>query len=167
MTKTDKPEEILSVLSASMGRRWMGILTFFALAVVLLWLGVANAPSFGWRIAFIAFGALSLWGADVMRRSTDDQIVLTREVLRTKSGRILARVDNVEKVERGAFAFKPSQGFLVRLKTPGQAGWAPGMWWSRGTFVGIGGVVSGGQAKAMAEILTALSLNMLPSYDDD
>lgn len=167
MSKTDKPEEILSVLPPSLGRRWMGIIVFFALGVVLLWLGIANAPSIGWRIAFIVFGAASLWGADGMRRATDDAIVLTREVLRTRSGRILARVDNVAKVERGAFAFKPSQGFLVRLKTPGEPGWAPGLWWSRGTFVGIGGVVSGGQAKAMAEILTALSLNMLPSYDED
>ena len=162
-----KTEDILSVLPASAGRRWMGIIVFFALGVVLLWLGIANSPSVGWRIAFIGFGAAALWGGDVMRRATADEIVLTREVLRTRSGRILTRVDNVEKVERGAFAFKPSQGFLVRLKTPTEPGWAPGLWWARGTFVGIGGVVSGGRAKAMAEILTAASLNMLPSYDDD
>jgi len=167
MTQNDKPEEILSVLPPTAGRRWMGILVFFALGVVFLWLGIANSPSFGWRIVFIVGGAVSLWGSDVMRRSTDDEIVLTREVLRTRSGRILTRIDNVDKVDRGAFAFKPSQGFLVRLKTPTEAGWAPGLWWARGTFVGIGGVVSGGQAKAMAEILTALSLNMMPSYDDD
>lgn len=162
-----KTEDILSVLPASAGRRWMGIIVFFALGVLLLWLGIANAPSFGWRITFIVSGAAALWGADVMRRATADEIVLTREVLRTRSGRVLTRVDNVDKVERGAFAFKPSQGFLVRLKTPTQPGWAPGLWWARGTFVGIGGVVSGGQARAMAEILTAASLNMLPSYDDD
>lgn len=162
-----KTEEILSVLPASAGRRWMGIIVFFALGVVLLWLGITNSPSFGWRVAFIGFGVAALWGSHVMRRATADEIVLTREVLRTRSGRVLTRVDNVEKVERGAFAFKPSQGFLVRLKTPAQPGWAPGLWWARGTFVGIGGVVSGGQAKAMAEILTAASLNMLPSYDDD
>ena len=162
-----KPEEILSVLPASVGRRWMGIIVFFALGVLLLWLGIANSPSFGWRIAFVVGGVASLWGGDVMRRATADEIVLTREVLRTRSGRILTRVDNVDKVERGAFAFKPSQGFLVRLKTPTEPGWAPGLWWARGTFVGIGGVVSGGQAKAMAEILTAVSLNMLPSYDED
>jgi hypothetical protein len=162
-----KTEDILSVLPASAGRRWMGIIVFFALGVLLLWLGIANSPSFGWRIGFIVFGMAALWGADVMRRSTADEIVLTREVLRTRSGRVLTRVDNVDKVERGAFAFKPSQGFLVRLKTPTEPGWAPGLWWARGTYVGIGGVVSGGQAKAMAEILTAASLNMLPSYDDD
>ena len=162
-----KTEDMLSVLPASAGRRWMGIIVFFALGVLLLWLGIANSPSFGWRIAFIVTGVAALWGADVMRRATADEIVLTREVLRTRSGRVLTRVDNVDKVERGAFAFKPSQGFLVRLKTPTEPGWAPGLWWARGTFVGIDGVVSGGQAKAMAEILTAASLNMLPSYDDD
>ena len=162
-----KTEDILSVLPASVGRRWMGIIVFFALGVVLLWLGIANSPSIGWRVIFIVGGAAALWGGDVMRRATADEIVLTREVLRTRSGRVLTRVDNVEKVERGAFAFKPSQGFLVRLKTPAVPGWAPGLWWARGTYIGVGGVVSAGRAKAMAEILTAASLDMLPSYDDD
>lgn len=167
MTDSQKTEEILSVLPPSQGRRWMGILVFLALGVVLLWLGLANSPSFGWRIAFVVGGVLALWGSDVLRRATDDEIILTREVLRTRSGRVLAHVDNVSKVERGAFAFKPSQGFLVRLKKPEGRGWAPGLWWARGTFVGIGGVVSAGKSRAMAEILTALTLNMLPSYDDD
>ena len=167
MTADQKTEEVLSTLPPSQGRRWMGILVFLALGVVLLWLGLANAPSMGWRIIFIVGGAAALWGSDVLRRATDDEIVLTREVLKTRSGIILAHVDNVDKVERGAFAFKPSQGFLVRLKKPEHKGWAPGLWWARGTFIGIGGVVSAGRSKAMAEILTALTQNMLPSYDDE
>jgi hypothetical protein len=34
--------------------------------------------------------------------------------------------------------------------------WAPGLYWRNGTFLGIGGVLSAGETKAMAEILTAL-----------
>ena len=167
MTTETKTEAVLSTLPPSQGRRWMAIVVFLALGVIFLWLGLANSPSIGWRIVFVLGGVASLWGSDVLRRATDDEIILTREVLKTRSGTVLAHVDNVAKVERGAFAFKPSQGFLVRLKEPESKGWAPGLWWARGTFIGIGGVVSAGRARAMAEILTALIQNMLPSYDDD
>ena len=167
MNDEAKTEEVLAILPPSQGRRWMAVLVFLALGVIFLWLGLANAPTMGWRIFFVLAGVASLWGSDVLRRATDDEIILTREVLKTRSGTILAHVDNVAKVERGAFAFKPSQGFLVRLKKPEAKGWAPGLWWARGTFIGIGGVVSAGRSRAMAEILTALTLNMLPSYDDD
>jgi hypothetical protein len=57
-------------------------------------------------------------------------------------------------VERGAFAFKPSNGFLVRLDKPLGRGWAPGLWWRLGRLLGVGGVTSASQSKAMAEILS-------------
>jgi len=100
--------------------------------------------------------------ADVLRRSTMQEIELTRTEIRTSDGRVLTELDNVIKVEKGAFAFKPSNGFLVRLKTPSGRGWAPGIWWQGGTYLGIGGVVSAGQSKAMAEILAAIIAGLWP-----
>ena len=68
------------------------------------------------------------------------------------------RIEEVEALERGLFAFKPSNGFLIRTRAPKPRGWQPGLWWRVGRRIGIGGVTSAGQAKAMSEIMAALLL---------
>ena len=141
----------------------MGILSAVLLGTVLAWLASFPQPSILWQFAFLAAAVWVLWGAYRMYEATSERILLTREALVTGSGEVLARVENVAKVDRGVFAFKPSNGFLVRLKEPeGPSAWRPGLWWRRGTFLGVGGVVPGGQSRAMAEILTAITLDMLP-----
>ncbi len=137
------------------------------LGLLLIWTSFAAAGAVFWQAAFLLFGLASLFGAEKMRRATEARIELTRRVLRSSTGDVLANVENIRTVERGAFAFKPSNGFLVRLSKPEGAGaWQPGLWWRRGTFVGVGGVVPGGQSRAMAEVLTALTLDMLPDDPD-
>ena len=161
-SSTSEPE-IVPVLIPSPARRWMGILSAVLLGMVLVWLASFPQPNFLWQLAFLAGAIWVLWGAYRMYQATSEHILLTREALVTGSGEVLARVENVAKVDRGVFAFKPSNGFLVRLKEPeGPATWRPGLWWRRGTFLGVGGVVPGGQSRAMAEILTAIILDMMP-----
>lgn len=156
-------DEILAVLVPSAARRWIGILTMASLGGLLIWVAAVAQPTLFWQVAFLAGGLAAVLGAVRMHRATSDRILLTREVLVTGAGEFVASVANVRQVERGAFAFKPSNGFLIRLKEPdGDGAWRPGLWWRRGTFVGIGGVVPGGQSRAMAEVLTALILDMLP-----
>lgn len=149
-------DEVLITISPSPFRRWTAVLVFVALGFVLLWLAFTGTGEFGWRAFFVALGVATFWMSDLLRRSTMQEIELTRDEIRTTDGRVLTSVDNVSKVERGAFAFKPSNGFLVRLKKPSGRGWAPGLWWQSGTYLGVGGVVSAGQSKAMAEILAAI-----------
>ncbi len=160
---TDPTEdEVLIKISASPMRRWTAVLVFITLSFVLLWLSVTGAGALGWRLFFLGFGIVALWMADVLRRSTMQEIELTKTELRTSDGRVLTAVDNVRKVEKGAFAFKPSNGFLVRLNSASGRGWAPGLWWQAGTYLGVGGVVSAGQSKAMAEILAAILAGLWP-----
>ena len=83
-------------------------------------------------------------------------IVLTESELRSTEGDRIARVDEIEALDRGVLAFKPSNGFMVRTRTAQPRAWRPGLWWRVGRRVGIGGVTPGGQTKAMAEILAAL-----------
>lgn len=159
----DKPEITLMILGASFGRLWLGVFCTTALGVLLIWIVFAGRPAMIYQVSFLIAGLLSLWLAATLRRAGQDRIVLTNKVLRTESGRVLARVENVHAVERGAFAFKPPNGFLVRLKEPdSDRGWVPGLWWKRGRLVGVGGVVSAGTSRAMAETLTALTLGILP-----
>lgn len=138
------------------------------LGCLLIWVAAVPQPALLWQVAFLAGGLAALLGSYRMYQATDDTVVLTKETLSSGSGEIIARVENVRAVERGAFAFKPSNGFLVRLKTPdGAPAWRPGLWWRRGTFVGIGGVVPGGQSRAMAEVMTALTLGLLPEQSSE
>lgn len=71
----------------------------------------------------------------------------------TRTGRPLALMEDIQEIERGMFALKPSNGFVVRLKTKAAPAWAPGLWWRTGRRLGVGGVTSAGAAKAMADLL--------------
>ena len=148
--------KVLATVSASLPRRVFGIGVLLLLGGVVLYIGLArphDAP--GWQAFMLVFGVLMLWLAEMMRRATGRGLRLTEEALVDNAGRELARVDQIEAVERGTFAMKPTNGFVLHLKTaPGRA-WAPGMWWRLGRRVGIGGVPAAGQTKFMAEILTA------------
>lgn len=156
----DKPDDVLISIAPSPSRRWMGVLSLAAVGALMLSL-VFEVDGI-MRLLFLGMAVFAFWFADRMRAATADAIELTREELRTRSGRRLATVANVAGVERGAFAFKPSHGFLVKLKEPEGRGWAPGLFWQRGRLLGVGGVIGGGETRAMADMLTALTLGNLP-----
>ena len=86
-----------------------------------------------------------------MRRVTELTIELTETDLQDSSGMVLAQIDDVRSVQRGTFAFKPSNGFTPVLKIKKPRAWLLGLWWRIGRRVGVGGVTSAGQAKFMAE----------------
>ena len=67
---------------------------------------------------------------------------------------VLAHLDEIKSVDRGAFAFKPSNGFLVVLKrrTHSRA-WQPGVWWRLGGYIGVGGVIPSHQSRLVAETI--------------
>lgn len=148
-------DEILLEINPSPMRRWLALLALLILAGMLLALSIGDVPDL-WRLFFVGVGVWVLWSGNNLRKATLDGLVLTRAGLRTASGRMLAATGNVEKVERGVLAFKPSNGFLVRLKEADGNGWAPGLWWKFGRRLGVGGTLSGGQSRAMADLLAAL-----------
>ena len=141
-------------LAASTGRRVMGTGSQLALGLLLLSL-VFEATGI-WQLFFLVVAILMLLGARRLWHATGDTIELTRKELRTGSGRVLKTVDNNSSVDRGVFAFKPSNGFLGTLEEPGGKGWVPGLWWQRGWYIGVGGVLRGGQSRAMAEFISGL-----------
>lgn len=155
-------DEILSRVTPSAGRRWFGVAVLAGLAAILVWIAMSGEAPLGWRLFFfvVAGGAVML--ADRMRRIGVISLELTRDELRTSEGEVLARVTDVTRVDRGAFAFKPSNGFLVHLSTTAPARWMPGLWWRQGKRLGIGGMLRGSETRAMAEILTALITGVLP-----
>ncbi|MDW3183856.1 hypothetical protein [Roseobacter sp.] len=152
----DSDTDVLATVKASAGRRFLGIGLLSVLGVLVIYVAIASPPSFGWQIFLVALGITALLVADAMRRSTAHVLELTRTELRDSGGVVIADVAEITGIDRGAFAFKPSNGFLLRLKNAGPRNWRPGLWWRVGRRVGVGGMTPGRQTKYMAEIIAVM-----------
>lgn len=150
------PDSLVRI-TVSAPRRAVGLAALWALGGLAIYVALAAPPAaIGWRLFLLAVGGTALWLGVAMKRATARPLCLTHDGLFDSEGRVLARLDEIAEIERGLFALKPSNGFVLRLTAPGPAAWAPGVWWRLGRRLGVGGVTSAGQAKVMSEILTAL-----------
>lgn len=154
----DDPDEILAVVKASAGRRFLGLTCLGLLGLLLIYMAFMRPPVWYWQIFLILLGGGAIWVADAMRRGTASAVELTKRTLRDADGTLIATIDQIEGIDRGFFAFKPSNGFLLKLapEAKGVRHWRPGLWWQLGRRVGIGGMTPGSQTKVMSEILAAL-----------
>lgn len=159
MTDMPDTDPILARVSPSVPRRVLGVSILSILGGTLIYVAMARpAEALGWQLFLLALGAGALALAGLQMRATARGLELTATELREIGGRQIATVALVERVERGAFAVKPSNGFLLRLSSahPDGNSWAPGLWWRLGRRVGVGGITSPAEGRAMAEILTAM-----------
>lgn len=152
------PDEVLATTRASGGRRLIGLTSLGFLGLFLIYIAFTTAPGLGWQLLLLVLGGGAIWLADLMRRATAGAIELTPKVLRDSDGTIIAKVADIEHIDRGVFAFKPSNGFLLRTKagTGAETVWRPGLWWRMGRRVGVGGMTPGSQTKFMSEIISTM-----------
>ncbi len=149
--------EILASITPSAPRRFFATGVMGTLGVLLVLLAFLRPPdSMALQFMLIVFGAVALAGCARMLSATSGGLVLTRDALCDTEGTVVAHIDAIEKVERGIFAFKPSNGFVLLLKTRQPRAWAPGLWWRMGRRVGVGGVISGAEGRQMADVIAAL-----------
>jgi hypothetical protein len=153
---TDDGNEVLVRIGASAGRRWIGVGALAGLGGLFLVMALGESLSAIWVAVFLLCGAGALWASVVMERATRRVLQLTRETLSEVNGEVLAEIADVTKVDRSAFAMKPSNGFVLYLGTPQPRAWRPGLWWRLGRRVAVGGVTSGGQTKPMADAIALL-----------
>lgn len=158
-------DEVLATVNASQPRRWMGVAMLVMVGGVVIYVAMATPPALSWQVFLIVTGIAAIWMAERMRRATEYRLELTETELRSTEGQVLARVSDIATVERGAFAFKPSNGFLITLKAPGDRCWRPGLWWRFGRRVGVGGVTPASQTKFMSEILSAQVMERDQEFD--
>lgn len=149
-------DEVLATVSVSAPRRWSGITMLSLLGGLLVYVAIATPPELAWQAFLLVTGAVALWVADKTRRATERGIELTRQGLRDTSGEVIAPIEHIVAIERGVFAMKPSNGFLVRLNQKRARRWLPGLWWAVGRKIGVGGVTAASQTKMMAQMLEAL-----------
>jgi len=155
MTDNDT-SDVLATIHASPGRRILGVGSIWFLAVLLLYIAIVSPPAPGWQVFLFVIGGGSVWLAEAMRRATALQIELTHEEVRDSEGTRIACVADIQNLDRGMFAFKPSNGFLLKLATAGPRHWRPGLWWRIGARGGVGGMTPGHQSKFMAEMISAM-----------
>ncbi|KAJ55315.1 hypothetical protein ACMU_11495 [Actibacterium mucosum KCTC 23349] len=150
------PEPIARV-APSIGRRVFGIGTLALLGAICLILALGrDHSSVGFQALILAIGLGALAMAEWMRRATAAALILTDEGISLENGALLVPMDDVTRIDRGMFAMKPSNGFVLTLSTGIGRNWAPGLWWSMGRRFGVGGVTSAGQTKFMAEAISAV-----------
>ena len=155
MQKTD-PHEILATANAAAGRRYLGMGMLALLGLLLIYIAVVQSPTLVWRLFLVLLGAACLWMADKMRRATATRIELTETELRDSDGTVIALIADLEGMDRGFFAFKPSNGFLLRTHAPAKSEWRPGLWWRVGRRIGVGGMTPASQTKFMSEIIAVV-----------
>ena len=149
--------EIIATLTPSPVRRWLAIVFTGALGAVCFLLVLFRPPAaLIWIVPLLVLGVGTLWLSRRLTVATRTRIELTAGGLRDGTGRVVAPIGRIAAVERGAFALKPSNGFLVRLSEPAAAAWQPGLWWRVGRRVGVGGVTPSAQGRMMADALAAL-----------
>lgn len=151
---TDAPT-ILASVQASYGRRILGVGSLGGLGLIVLWTALRTPPAeLAYSVFMIAVAAAALFCAWRMWDATQMRLILTEaRGLEIEGGEVLAPWDQIETVERGMLAFKPSNGFLITLKDKAPRAWAPGVYWRLGRKIGVGGVTGAGEGKAMADIL--------------
>lgn len=146
---------VLATAKASPARRGIGLLSLAGLGGMLLYSAFNRSPDAGWQIALALVGLGFIAIAEVMRRSTASAVQLTDEALCDTDGRVIVRIDEIERIDQGAFAVKPSNGFLLKTNRRVPRGWRLGLWWSLGRRIGVGGMTPANETKLIAEIIRA------------
>ncbi len=149
-------QEIYARITPSTPRRVFAVGVLGGLGVLLELLAFLRPPaSFPLQMLLVLLGVVALVGCVRMLNATSRGLVLSDAGLSDTEGRLVAALDKIEKVERGVFAFKPSNGFVLLLKSPMPRAWEPGLWWRLGRRVGVGGVISGAEGRQMADLIAA------------
>lgn len=158
MIQFEDENEVLATVRASAGRRFLGLVSLGLLGVLLIYIAFVRPPELIWQMFLIGVGGAALWMADAMRRATASMVELTPKGLRDGDGTVIAAIEDIQGMDRGFFAFKPSNGFLLKLRAGAGDGriWRPGLWWRMGRRIGVGGMTPGSQTKFMSDVLAAM-----------
>lgn len=150
-----QPDEsgVIARITPNNFRRTVAYVAIALLGALFLLLAFNGGMATLWIGVLFVMGVASLYLAERLRRETALTLEFTTTEVRDNSGRVLCALSDIEKVERGVFALKPSNGFSIILKSKSSLAWAPGLWWRMGRRIGVGGVVSAGQTKAFAEAI--------------
>lgn len=146
--------EVLAELRASPVRRFIGVGTMFCLGALLLYLALSQSfDAMIWQVLLIVLAAGALYAAMRMHQATGLYLYLTEDGLYDSDDFQLVAYENIQSVERGMLAFKPSNGFMIVAKEKLPRRWRPGLYWVLGRRIGVGGVTAASHSKFMADLM--------------
>jgi hypothetical protein len=147
-------------MSPSRPRLVVGVGILALLGIFVFEIALSGTFGLGPRLALLGLSSCAFLLAWRLWSAGQVTLEYSRGVLREAGdeGRTLARLDEIRAVDRGVFAFKPSNGFLLRLTKSAPGAWVPGVWWRRGRLIGVGGLIPANQTRAVAEWMD-LALN--------
>ena len=148
--------DTLAEVSTSPGRRIFGVAVLGGLGAIMVRMAFAGAGGSWLDGLVLVMGLAAFWLAWIMYRATLLSVILRRDGLYDSEGTCLAALDDISSVDRGTFAFKPSNGFLVRTTRKAPRLWRPGLYWRFGRRVGVGGITRAAEAKQMSDILSVM-----------
>ncbi len=150
-------DEVITQMLPSAPRRAFGAGVLIALGLLLLYISAAKPPAeLAYTFLLLLCGGFAFYLGVRLWQVTGQIIELTETELRMSDGTILCKVEDVARVDRTFFAFKPSNGFLITTKEKQPRKWVPGLWWRFGRRIGVGGVTPAAQGKFVADTLTGL-----------
>lgn len=154
--KASHMSDVITGMVPSAPRRFFGTGVLYALGAVLIYIALTNPPSPAYALFLVGVGALAIYGGYKMWHVTGRMIELTEDELRLSDGTLICRTEDIVKIDRSFFAFKPSNGFLITTKVSYPSTWSPGLLWRFGKRIGVGGVTSVSEGKIMADTLAAM-----------
>ncbi len=134
--------------------RWIMLIAIVVLFVMTIGAAfdlIAEKPIPALVLALMA--AVIGWFGQALLFTKAKAVLLEDGRLFDDSGTEICHLDDVAEIEKGLHLFKPSSGFVLKLKEKQQTGWSPGLWWRIGHRVGVGGATPGRRAKAMADAI--------------
>jgi hypothetical protein len=150
-------EAPLASLSCSPTKRIVIALIGLSVGGLIVYSAMTSAShSIIFKAALLLGGVITLLITLRTYQALGQSIFLTEQGLFLDSGQKLVAIEEVESVNRSAFAFKPSNGFVIVTRQSGQTGWAPGLWWRVGRSLGIGGSTPPAEGKFMADKINEL-----------
>ncbi|WP_424970995.1 hypothetical protein [Dinoroseobacter sp. S76] len=150
----DLPERPVLHLTPAPFKRGVSAAMLFLLAFLLGYVLVLHPPAaMGWLVFLGVMTAGAGWLGIAMVQARPQGLELREDGLYRADGEVICLLSEIVSVNRGAFAFKPSNGFLLRLAEPKERAWMPGLYWRLGRFVGVGGVTHKAQGDVIAETI--------------
>lgn len=142
-----------TLLRRSLGAGFLGLMAVVMALAAFAMTGAGLLPR-ALALTLAVFGAVQarrLWVASA------GAVELREDGLHcTRTRRILARLEDIARVDSGAMLLKPASGFILRLKDRQPFARSTGMWWIFGDRLAIGGATPKAEGKAMASALTEL-----------
>ena len=134
--------------------RWIMIVAIVGLLIMTLSAAVDLMSRAAFPALILALFAAAIgWFGQALLFTKARAVIFEGDRLFDDSGAEICHLDDVVELEKGLHLFKPSSGFVLKLKTRQQAAWSPGLWWRVGHRVGVGGATPGRRAKAMADAI--------------